>query len=101
MVASLIHSDYKCLCKHTTEKPVLAKPAAIPKPAIKTSAPATNVSAKDACPRASDKCQREKRKPINGDDILWAMATLGFEDYIEPLKLYFNRYREISVKDGG
>ncbi|GJX08056.1 hypothetical protein Tco_0195988 [Tanacetum coccineum] len=37
--------------KHTTEKPVLAKPAAAPKPAIKTSAPATNVSAKDACPR--------------------------------------------------
>ena len=37
--------------KHTTEKPVLAKAAAAPKPAIKTSAPATNVSAKDACPR--------------------------------------------------
>nr|GEV18382.1 cysteine and histidine-rich domain-containing protein RAR1 [Tanacetum cinerariifolium] len=37
--------------KHTTEKPVLAKPAAAPKPAIKTSAPAANVSAKDACPR--------------------------------------------------
>ncbi|GAB4856731.1 Nuclear transcription factor Y subunit B-8, partial [Ancistrocladus abbreviatus] len=35
---------------------------------------------------ASDKCQREKRKTINGDDLLWAMATLGFEDYIEPLK---------------
>ncbi|GKD88676.1 cysteine and histidine-rich domain-containing protein RAR1, partial [Tanacetum coccineum] len=29
----------------------LAKPAAAPKPPIKTSAPATNVSAKDACPR--------------------------------------------------
>ncbi|PWA47223.1 Cysteine/histidine-rich domain-containing protein [Artemisia annua] len=37
--------------KHTTEKPVLAKAAAAPKPAVKTSAPATNVSAKDACPR--------------------------------------------------
>ncbi|XP_048634503.1 nuclear transcription factor Y subunit B-8-like [Brassica napus] len=29
---------------------------------------------------ASDKCQREKRKTINGDDLLWAMATLGFEE---------------------
>ena len=38
--------------------------------------------------RASDKCQREKRKTINGDDLLWAMATLGFEDYIDPLKIY-------------
>ncbi|KAG6763585.1 hypothetical protein POTOM_031011 [Populus tomentosa] len=43
---------------------------------------------------ASDKCQKEKRKTINGDDLLWAMATLGFEDYIEPLKVYLARYRE-------
>ncbi|XP_047975715.1 nuclear transcription factor Y subunit B-8 isoform X2 [Salvia hispanica] len=45
---------------------------------------------------ASDKCQREKRKTINGDDLLWAMATLGFEDYIDPLKVYLNRYREME-----
>eukprot|EP00168_Porphyra_purpurea_P013319 TRINITY_DN364_c0_g1_i4.p3 TRINITY_DN364_c0_g1~~TRINITY_DN364_c0_g1_i4.p3 ORF type:complete len:136 (+),score=57.62 TRINITY_DN364_c0_g1_i4:206-613(+) len=43
---------------------------------------------------ASDKCQREKRKTINGDDILWAMSTLGFDKYIEPLKVYLSRYRE-------
>ncbi|KAL7597015.1 nuclear transcription factor Y subunit B-1 [Lactuca sativa] len=44
---------------------------------------------------ASDKCLKEKRKTINGDDLLWAMATLGFEDYIEPLKAYLIRYREV------
>ncbi|BAT94666.1 hypothetical protein VIGAN_08128600 [Vigna angularis var. angularis] len=44
---------------------------------------------------ASEKCQKEKRKTINGDDLLWAMATLGFEDYIEPLKVYLARYREV------
>ncbi|XP_021301074.1 nuclear transcription factor Y subunit B-3-like [Herrania umbratica] len=43
---------------------------------------------------ASDKCQREKRKTINGDDLLWAMTTLGFENYVGPLKVYLNRYRE-------
>ncbi|KAL6840815.1 hypothetical protein ACP4OV_029341 [Aristida adscensionis] len=43
---------------------------------------------------ASDKCQREKRKTINGDDLLWAMTTLGFEAYVAPLKSYLNRYRE-------
>lgn len=43
---------------------------------------------------ASDKCQREKRKTINGDDLLWAMTTLGFEDYVEPLKVYLQRFRE-------
>ncbi len=46
--------------------------------------------------RASDKCQREKRKTINGDDLLWAMSTLGFEDYVEPLKLYLHKYREVG-----
>ncbi|KAK9279404.1 hypothetical protein L1049_013083 [Liquidambar formosana] len=45
---------------------------------------------------ASDKCQKEKRKTLNGDDLLWAMATLGFEDYIDPLKVYLHRFREIE-----
>ncbi|KAL8544443.1 hypothetical protein ACS0TY_004846 [Phlomoides rotata] len=45
---------------------------------------------------ASDKCQKEKRKTINGDDLLWAMATLGFEEYVAPLKVYLARYREVS-----
>ncbi|ESQ51136.1 hypothetical protein EUTSA_v10022845mg [Eutrema salsugineum] len=43
---------------------------------------------------ASDKCQREKRKTINGDDIIWAITTLGFEDYVAPLKVYLCKYRE-------
>ncbi|KAH6801657.1 nuclear factor Y [Perilla frutescens var. frutescens] len=47
---------------------------------------------------ASDKCQKEKRKTVNGDDLLWAMATLGFEDYIAPLKVYLARYREGDTK---
>ncbi|CAK7324505.1 unnamed protein product [Dovyalis caffra] len=45
---------------------------------------------------ASDKCQREKRKTINGDDLLWAMTTLGFEEYVEPLKIYLQRFREME-----
>ena len=45
---------------------------------------------------ASDKCQREKRKTINGDDLLWAMSTLGFEEYVEPLKVYLHKYREVG-----
>ncbi|XVF61749.1 hypothetical protein PTKIN_Ptkin08bG0155500 [Pterospermum kingtungense] len=46
---------------------------------------------------ASDKCQKEKRKTINGDDLLWAMTTLGFENYVGPLKVYLNKYRETEV----
>lgn len=43
---------------------------------------------------ASDKCLQEKRKTINGDDLLWAMSTLGFDKYVEPLKVYLAKYRE-------
>ena len=32
---------------------------------------------------ASDRCQNEKRKTINGEDILFAMSTLGFDPYID------------------
>ncbi|EXB40815.1 Nuclear transcription factor Y subunit B-5 [Morus notabilis] len=45
---------------------------------------------------ASDKCHKEKRKTVNGDDICWGLATLGFDDYAEPLKRYLHRYREIE-----
>uniref|UniRef100_A0A453FVE0 Transcription factor CBF/NF-Y/archaeal histone domain-containing protein n=1 Tax=Aegilops tauschii subsp. strangulata TaxID=200361 RepID=A0A453FVE0_AEGTS len=45
---------------------------------------------------ASDKCQKEKRKTINGDDLLWAMATLGFEEYVDPLKIYLQKYRDME-----
>jgi len=45
---------------------------------------------------ASERCQQEKRKTINGEDILFAMATLGFDNYVEPLKVYLQKYRETS-----
>ncbi|PON57147.1 Nuclear transcription factor Y subunit B [Parasponia andersonii] len=45
---------------------------------------------------ASDKCHKEKRKTVNGDDIWWALAALGFDDYAEPLKRYLLRYRELE-----
>lgn len=41
---------------------------------------------------ASDRCQREKRKTINGDDLLWAMTTLGFQKYVGSLRSYLNKY---------
>ncbi|CAA2989646.1 nuclear transcription factor Y subunit B-5-like [Olea europaea subsp. europaea] len=45
---------------------------------------------------ASDKCRKERRKTINGDDVCWALETLGFEDYAGPLKRYLNKFREIE-----
>ncbi|WOL04636.1 hypothetical protein Cni_G13358 [Canna indica] len=43
---------------------------------------------------ASHRCLNEKRKTINGDDLLWAMTQLGFDNYVEPLKLFLQKYRE-------
>jgi len=48
---------------------------------------------------ASDRCHQEKRKTINGEDLLFAMSSLGFENYIEPLKLYLQKYREANKGD--
>ncbi|RWS11424.1 nuclear transcription factor Y subunit beta-like protein [Dinothrombium tinctorium] len=48
---------------------------------------------------ASDRCHQEKRKTINGEDILFAMSTLGFDNYVEPLKLYLQKYREAMKGD--
>ncbi|KAJ5763757.1 hypothetical protein N7533_002438 [Penicillium manginii] len=49
---------------------------------------------------ASEKCQQEKRKTVNGEDILFAMTSLGFENYAEALKIYLSKYRETqSARD--
>ncbi|CAN4101933.1 unnamed protein product [Withania somnifera] len=45
---------------------------------------------------ASDKCHNEKRKTLNGDDICWALGSLGFDDYVEPLKRYLHKHRELE-----
>lgn len=45
---------------------------------------------------ASEKCQQEKRKTVNGEDILFAMTSLGFENYAEALKIYLTKFREVS-----
>lgn len=33
---------------------------------------------------------------MNGEDILFAMTSLGFENYAEALKIYLAKYREVS-----
>nr|KJB72668.1 hypothetical protein B456_011G189100 [Gossypium raimondii] len=46
---------------------------------------------------ASDKCRKERRKTINGEDICWALATLGFDDYAAPLRRYLNKLITTTV----
>lgn len=34
---------------------------------------------------------------MNGEDILFAMTSLGFENYSEALKIYLSKYREVGL----
>jgi nuclear transcription Y subunit beta len=43
---------------------------------------------------AAERCLSEKRKTITAEDLLWALGTLGFDDYVEPLRAYLQRYRD-------
>ncbi|EIM81876.1 histone-fold-containing protein [Stereum hirsutum FP-91666 SS1] len=43
---------------------------------------------------AAEKCQLEKRKTIGGEDILYAMVSLGFENYVETLKIHLAKLRQ-------
>ncbi|KAF8877845.1 histone-fold-containing protein [Gymnopilus junonius] len=45
---------------------------------------------------AAEKCQLEKRKTIGGEDILYAMSALGFENYVETLKIHLAKLRQNS-----
>ena len=43
---------------------------------------------------AADKCLQEKRKTLNGEDIVWALHNMGMSEYVEPLRVYLTKYRE-------
>jgi len=46
---------------------------------------------------AGEKCQLEKRKTIGGEDILYAMGTLGFDNYAETLKIHLAKLRQVCI----
>ena len=45
---------------------------------------------------ACERCKNEKRKTVNGDDIIYALDTLGFENYADILKEYLAKYRMVE-----
>ncbi|OAF66079.1 hypothetical protein A3Q56_06189 [Intoshia linei] len=44
--------------------------------------------------RAAEHCSRQKRKTINGEDIIMSLHSLGFDNYIEPMQKYLIQHRE-------
>jgi len=49
---------------------------------------------------AAEKCQLEKRKTIGGEDILYAMVNLGFDNYAQALKIHLAKLRQHQVSHG-
>ncbi|KAL5476902.1 HAP3_1 [Sanghuangporus weigelae] len=43
---------------------------------------------------AAEKCGLEKRKTVGGEDVLYALASLGFDNYSETLKIYLAKLRQ-------
>ncbi|KAF7349304.1 Histone-fold-containing protein [Mycena sanguinolenta] len=46
---------------------------------------------------AAERCLSEKRKTIGGEDILYAMSTLGFDNYAEALKIHLAKLRQVRA----
>lgn len=44
---------------------------------------------------AIERSVAENRKTVNGDDLLVAFSNLGFDNYVEPLSIYLQKYREV------
>ena len=45
--------------------------------------------------------QLEKRKTINGEDVIKAMENLNFLEYLELVEFYNRRYKEVLKKTDG
>ena len=43
---------------------------------------------------AMDVCSKGGRTTVNGDDILEGMNNAGFDNYVSPLQIYLEKYRE-------
>ncbi|XP_027341169.1 nuclear transcription factor Y subunit B-8-like [Abrus precatorius] len=47
--------------------------------------------------KAKERCQSDYRKIMNVEDLLWALEELGFDDYVGPLTVFLQRYREEPI----
>ncbi|KAH8829248.1 histone-fold-containing protein [Flagelloscypha sp. PMI_526] len=82
---------------------------------MKASVPSTSKISKDAkecvqesvsefisfvTSEAADRAELEKRKTVGGEDILQALSCLGFDNYVEALKIHLARLRQEGTQPG-
>ncbi|EYU44109.1 hypothetical protein MIMGU_mgv11b020310mg [Erythranthe guttata] len=46
-------------------------------------------------------CNRDYRSTVTPEDVLAAMASLGLDDYLEPLTLFLNKHRAEQNSEQG
>ncbi|XP_051124665.1 transcriptional activator hap3-like [Andrographis paniculata] len=47
---------------------------------------------------ASERCHKENRKTVNGDDVCRALSSLGFDNYSEVVSSYLHKFREFQMQ---
>ncbi|KAL8171726.1 hypothetical protein V2J09_023530 [Rumex salicifolius] len=75
-------------------KQVLPSPAKISKEAKETMQECATEFIGFVTGEASERCHKENRKTVNGDDIIWALSSLGFDNHAEVITKYLAHYRE-------
>lgn len=48
---------------------------------------------------AIEMVKTERRRTLNGHDLIMAMQQLGFDKYVEPLKIYLQKYKQATSGD--
>ncbi|CAO2832735.1 unnamed protein product [Amaranthus hypochondriacus] len=76
-------------------KQILAPNAKISKGAKETIQECVSEFISFVTEEATDK---ENRKTLNGDDICWALITLGFDNYGEAITRYLQKYRKYELE---
>ena len=84
----------KNVCKNASANSFLSSPVKV---CLQDCPTRYSITIANSANIASEKCHQEKRKTVNGEDILFAMTSLGFENYAEALKIYLAKYREVSI----
>ncbi|CAI9764300.1 unnamed protein product [Fraxinus pennsylvanica] len=77
-------------------KHILPRNAKISKEAKETMQECVSEFVSFVTSEASDKCRKENRKTLNGDDICWALSTLGLDNFSEVMSRYLHKFREFE-----
>ncbi|KAA0050890.1 nuclear transcription factor Y subunit B-4 [Cucumis melo var. makuwa] len=77
-------------------KKIIPQKGKISKEAKKTMQECANEFISFVTSEAAQRCHYENRRTLNGDDICWAFASSGLDNYAEVFAKYLLKYREVE-----